>query len=126
MDKKDKDDVTLPTKEIKEEETKKEEKNVDPPAEDVKEEPEVEPDPEPTLEDPPEEVKEMPEKPDLPELQEKLKLFRSHDAATLETKYANWTKEMHFLEDGSHAYIAERHIEDGGNGLIHLAIFYVD
>lgn len=154
MAKKDKDDVTLPTEKSKEEEVKekettekaeeetrkeepkeepkeeepkeeepKETKNVDPPEEDIKELPENEPEPEPTLADPP--VEENLES-KRPILQERLKLFQSNDIATLEKKYEMWTTEMRFLDDESDAYIAERHLEDGGNGMLYLAIFYVD
>jgi hypothetical protein len=86
-----------------------------PPEEDVKKDVS-----EPTLEEPKE------DKLEVPVLYEKLKLLQSRDSAELEQKYAAWTKEMNFFDEGSDAYVAERHIADGGNGLIHLAIFYVD
>lgn len=92
----------------------------DPPVEDVIELPEEIPVSDPTLEKPKE------DKPDFPAFHEKLKLFQDRDSAELEQKYAAWTKEMNFFSEDSEAYVAERHIADGGNGLIHLAVFYVD
>lgn len=133
MDEKTKDDVTLPTDkdveetpepavetEEKDEPTPEVPENFGSPAEDEAKEAE----PEATLEDAPKEDK--PDSTPLHKHQEKLKLFQSRDREDLERKYAEWTKEMCFLEDDSEAYVAERHIADGGNGLIHLAIFYVD
>jgi len=136
MDNKDKDDVALPEDkqdkpdpEKTEEETKADESvdgHPEPPVEDVKEEPDPEPESTetgPSLPEPPEEDAISPK---TPILQERLKIFQSNDVATLEKKYETWTTEMRFLEDESDAYIAERHLEDGGNGMLYLAIFYVD
>ncbi len=131
MAKKKEDDVTLP-EEPKTEEPKPEEappepapESVDgsapPPEEDVQEIPDEE------------ETSELGPPPIAPDVDpvaavknvhEKLKLFQNRDASALETAYAAWTAEKGFARTGGS--IQARHVVDGGNGLLHLAVFYVD
>lgn len=131
MPKKKEDDVTLP-EEPKTEETPEETpaptpepESVDggtpPPAEDVQELPE---------EEKPSELGPPPVAPGadpvaaVKNVHEKLKLFQSRDAAALEEMYASWTAEKAFARTGGG--VQARHVVDGGNGLLHLAVFYVD
>ena len=130
MPKKKDDDVKLP-EDPKTDETpvetppKPEPESVDggtpPPAEDVQELPD---------EDEPSELGPPPIAPDadpvaaVQNIHEKVKIFQNRDVAALEKAYADWTESKAFARTGGG--IRERHIADGGNGLLHLAIFYVD
>ena len=124
-----KDDVTLPEKPkaaepvedkpkvaepMTESEPESEDTHTLPPAEDVQEISEelgLPPSPDATVE--------------APSAHERVKLLQDRDVAALESKYAAWAAEKNF-EGRDVGGIKARHVVDGGNGLLHLAVFYVD
>jgi len=125
--KKTEDDVILPGAEKKEEEQPKVEeapKNVEPPKEDVKvvEEPKPE---EVKVEEKKEEADEKVEKVERVRDKrpvERLKVIQSRNIADVEKAYSEWYDEFAKSDAG---HITERHVVEGGNGLIVLAIFYI-
>lgn len=130
--KNDTDEVTLPgSEEQPEEESKSLEEappeNIQPPEEDVQEIPDDEPGPpaeEPVSEEIPHEREETAVKLDYVP-QEKLKIIQSRDVGEVETKYSAWYSEFVQESRGTRSgHIVERHIVEGGNGLIILCIFY--
>lgn len=124
MSKKKDDDVTLPEEPKTPEETAPAPESVDggtpPPAEDVQELPEEKPS---ELGAPPEPIEEKASVVDR-EIHEKLKIFQNRDATSLEEAYNAWSLGKQFDVTGGE--IRQRLLADGGNGLLHLAIFYVD
>jgi hypothetical protein len=120
-----KDEVTLPGSEDEEEEkvaeeTPEEPGNVDPPAEDTVELPD-----EDALEAEEPVSEEVPQ--DVPVkittvARERLKIIQSRNIGEVETGYDAWYQEFSSVEKPGH--IVERHIVEGGNGLIILCVFY--